>query len=166
MNFQRNCLTLVTLLALISCTKSRPTNYGNWTLVSSARISAQYNVVKTQRVTSTYFIFSGVDPKTPQNILNVYFAQMPTINGNYEVVAFDNDIPLLANQVGIRANIPSVGVYSSTGIANNQTWAAAPPIGVIVSNGKLRIEIPLMTTKIVTSNYLDTAMLNGHISEY
>jgi hypothetical protein len=160
-------LPLLMLCSLLSCSKDHSTNVtdGNWSLYGLS-IEANYKVFRTDRENANYFIFSGVDATSPANKLKVYFSEVPTKSGKYEVVKFENNIHLLTNQVGIRVDVPAKGIYTSTGISDNRSWLAAPPIELTIKEGKYKIVIPSMTTKIVNVIGLDTVRLQGTISEY
>ena len=150
---------------LLSCTKDNivaSTDNGAWTLGST-----QYNIAATHRSNpSGYFILTGNDSQSPANTLNLYFASIPTSSGEFEVVQFNGgNVQLNSSQIGIKVNIPSTGIYSSTGISDNITWAASSPANVTVQNGKIEVKIPKMTTIITTSTYLDTVFVQGLIKE-
>jgi hypothetical protein len=156
-------LVIVTFI-LLSCTKEDdvPTaDHGTWTLGST-----QYNIVTTQRGSPAgYFVLTGNDSQSPANTLNLYFASLPTLSGQFDVVQFNGDVPLNSSQIGIKVNIPSTGIYSSTGISDNISWSASSPANVTVRNGKIEVQIPKMTTMIITSTYLDTVFVQGLIKE-
>ena len=162
-----NLLLLVLMLCcVISCSRDRSSDAdGNWSL-RGLSIDADYNVSRTERQSSNYFIFSGVDATSPANKLRIYFSELPTKSGKYQVVDFHNDVQLSPSQVGIRVDVPKKGIYTSTGISDNMTWSAAPPIDLTIASGKYKILIQPMTTKVVYTNGLDTVRLQGIISEY
>jgi hypothetical protein len=152
------------IFILVSCTKGNnvaSTDKGTWTLGST-----QYNIVATHRSNLPgYFILTGNDPQSPANILYLYFASIPTSSGQFDVVQFNGNVQLSSSQIGIKVNIPSTGIYSSTGISDNITWSASSPANLTVQNGKIEVKIPKMTTVIITSTYLDTVFVQGLIKE-
>jgi hypothetical protein len=134
---------------------------GSWSLGTK-----QYNITSTKKENASgYFILRGSDPQLPANTLSLYFSSQPTASGKFNVVDFDENVGLSSNQVGIRSTVPSTGVYSSTGISDNVSWSASAPVTVTIQSGKMKVEIPKMTTKIVTSTYLDTVFLQGVVTE-
>jgi len=90
---------------------------------------------------------------------------MPASSGQFDVVQFNGNVQLSSSQIGIKVNIPSTGVYSSTGISDNITWSVSSPANVTVQDGKIEVKIPKMTTRIVTSTYIDTVLVQGLIKE-
>jgi hypothetical protein len=164
----RASLILFTVLCLstfISCNKGLNSGSGEWSL-NGGSISKNFSVVRCEEAASTYFILSGLDSESPQNKLNVYFSEKPTVSGSYQVVQFNDDIRLNSNQVGIRSIVPKNGTYYSTGLVDNITKAPAPPIDVLVQGGKLRIEIPNMSTCTISNGGIDSVQLAGSIREY
>ena len=149
---------------LLSCTKDTNianADHGTWTLGSK-----QYNIVATHRDNSQgYFILAGNDSQSSANTLNLYFTSIPTSSGQFDVVQFNEIVQLTSSQIGIKVNIPSTGIYSSTGISDNITWSAPSPANVIVQDGKIEVKIPEMTTRIITSTYIDTVFFRGLIKE-
>jgi hypothetical protein len=94
---------------------------GTWTLGST-----QYNIVATHRSHSSgYFILTGDDSQSPANTLNLYFASIPASSRQFDVVQFNGNVQLSSSQIGIKVNIPSAGIYSSTGISDNFSWSAS-----------------------------------------
>jgi len=149
---------------LLSCDKDNDVanaDNGTWTLGSK-----QYNIVATHRDNPPgYFVLAGNDSKSPANTLNLYFTSIPTSSGQFDVVQFNGIVQLTSTQIGIKVNIPSTGIYSSTGISDNITWSAPLPADVTVQDGKIEVKIPEMTTRIVTSTYIDTVFFQGLIKE-
>jgi len=149
---------------LLSCTKDNnvsSADRGTWTLGST-----QYNIVATHRSHPPgYFILTGDDSQSPANTLNLYFASIPASSGQFDVVQFNGNVQLSSSQIGIKVNIPSAGIYSSTGISDNISWSASSPAEVTIQNGKIEVKIPLMTTMIQTSSYIDTVGVQGLIKE-
>lgn len=149
---------------LLSCTKDNNepnADNGSWILGSKT-----YSIVATHRSNPAgYFILTGNDSQSPASTLNLYFASMPTSSGQFDVVQFNGNVQLSSRQIGINVTIPSTGIYFSTGIADNISWSASSPAEVTVQNGKIEVKIPKMTTKIVTSSYLDTVFVQGLIKE-
>ena len=149
---------------LLSCTKDNNVanaDHGTWTLESK-----QYNIVATHRSNpSGYFVLTGNDLQSPANTLNLYFTSIPTSSGQFDVVQFNGNVQLSSSQIGIKVNIPSTGIYSSTGISDNISWSASSPADVTIQNGKIEVKIPLMTTMIQTSSYIDTVGVQGLIKE-
>ena len=162
-NIKIASFVIVTFI-LLSCTKDNDVasaDNGTWTLEST-----QYNVVATHRSNlAGYFILTGNDSQSPANTLNLYFSSIPTSSGQFDVVQFTGNVQLSSSQIGIKVNIPSTGIYSSTGISDNITWSASSPANVSVQNGKIEVIIPKMTTIIITSTYLDTVFVQGLIKE-
>ena len=160
----KNAPFVTVTFIILSCTKDNDgsgADHGTWTLGST-----QYNIVATQRNSPAgYFILTGNDSQSPANTLNLYFASLPTSSSQFDVVPFNGDVPLGSSQIGIKVNIPSTGIYSSTGISDNFTWSASSPANVTVQDGKIEVKIPKMTTRIVTSTYIDTVFVQGLIKE-
>lgn len=149
---------------LLSCTKDNGVanaDNGTWTLNSK-----QYNIIATYRSNPPgYFVLTGNDSQSPANTLNLYFASIPTSSGQFAVIQFNGNVQLSSSQIGIKVNIPSTGIYSSTGISDNRSWSTSSPADVTIQNGKIEVKIPLMTTMIQTSSYIDTVGIQGLIKE-
>jgi len=149
---------------LLSCSKDSNidnADNGTWTLGSN-----QYNIVATHRSNPPgYFVLAGNDSQSPANTLNLYFTSIPTSSGQFDVVQFNGNVQLSSSQIGIKVNIPSTGIYSSTGISDNRSWSTSSPADVTIQNGKIEVKIPLMTTMIQTSSYIDTVGIQGLIKE-
>lgn len=149
---------------LLSCTKDNNepgADNGSWILGSKT-----YNIVATHRSNPAgYFILTGNDSQSPANTLNLYFASIPSSSGQFDVIRFNENVQLSSTQIGIKVNIPSTGIYFSTGISDNVSWSASSPADVTVQNGKIEVNIPKMTTRILTSSYLDTVFVQGLIKE-
>ena len=96
----------------------------------------------------------------------MYFSKEPKSSAKFNVVSFKDDVVLSEDQVGIRSNVPTSGIYSSTGISDNIAWGTASPVEVTLNGGKIKVTIPKMTTIILAPTYLDTVFLEGTISEY
>jgi hypothetical protein len=164
MRIQKLTLFIITTLIFLSCKKNDDDmvdDKGSWSLGTT-----QYNIISTKRESASgYFILSGSDPKLPANILSIYFSSQPTTSGKFNVVNFDNDVSLSSNQIGIRSTVPSEGVYSSTGISDNISWSTSSPVTVTIQSGKMKVEIPKMTTMIDAPTYIDTVSLQGIIKE-
>ena len=155
-------IPVILSLVFISCKKENNSAVnsgdGNFQLDT-----IQYNITSTERTTTdNYFVFSGSDLASPSHTMQVFFSAIPTASNKFEVVNFQQDVVLDAYQVGIRVNIPSNGIHSSTGIASNLTWLPCDKADVTVNNGKIKIVIPPMTTAIP---YVDSSMLHGMIEE-
>jgi hypothetical protein len=153
------------LLPLFSCKKDDNTikgpGDGYWILSTK-----QYKITATERSNDGgYFVLSGKESVSSPDLLQVFFGTRPTMNGKFKVVPFRENIHLSGNEIGIRVHIKNIGTYSSTGIADNVTWFPSPDADVIITNSKIKVEIPQMTTIIITSTYLDTVFLRGVIIE-
>jgi hypothetical protein len=155
----------ICLIFCTACTKDNNlvinAGEGYWTLNTK-----QYDISETQRSsTGGYFILSGKESISSSNQLQLYFRNQPSANGKYKVVPFEDNVPLNSNQMGIKVRIPTIGTYSSTGIADNTTWLSAPDADVTINAGKIKVSIPKMTTIIITSSYLDSVFLQGVLIE-
>ena len=167
MKIPSGILSVFVTISFLSCEKTSLNKDGNgaWRLAGGT-INESYSISSLSRQNGSYFILSGFDSKSPANSLNVYFSKEPKSSGKFNVVNFEDDVILSDDQVGIRSNVPTSGLYSSTGISDNITWNKASPIDVTVNGGKVKVAIPKMTTIIITPTYLDSVFLEGTISEY
>ena len=153
------------LVVFTACNKhhnnSANAGEGYWTLTSK-----QYTITKTERSTSSsYFVLSGFDTAAPSNSINFYFPLTPSVSGKYRVVPFSENSTLNARELGIKVNIPSTGIFSSTGTADSRSWIIADSAEVTLNNGKIVIGVPQMCTIITTATYLDSVLLKAVIVE-
>lgn len=154
----------VCLMFLSSCSRDNDVTEhlgeGYWILKGE-----QHNITTSERSpNSNYFILSGKESSSA-DVLQLYFQKQPIATGKFKVVPFREEKFLEANEIGIRLAVPGTGTYSSTGIADNKTWLPASDVDITINNGKYRVEIPKMTTIIITSTYLDTVFLEGVLAE-
>jgi hypothetical protein len=73
-----------------------------------------------------------------QTRLNLYFASIPASSRQFDVVQFNGNVQLSSSQIGIKVNIPSAGIYSSTGISDNISWSASSPAEVTIQMARLK----------------------------
>ena len=150
----------VSIIAIVACSKDN-LDQGYWIIAQE-----QHNIISTTRNNNNgYFVLSGIDSHSSPDTIEIYFSSMPTTSAKYTVVRFEDTTSLAFDEMGFRVSTFSKEIYYSTGIGETATWRPADKADLTIENGKIRIEIPKMTTRSENSNAIDSFYIQGIVRE-
>lgn len=169
-------LSTLSLIAILfvsdSCRKdsdSSQTGDGSWTVYRTGNFEYNLTVESINRQEIDGFkvltAVSTEDTLAPKSI-SIWFRNWPSLSGNYQPVEFLSNRQLDNNEVGISLAFPGTDTLYSTGLKYvGFAPDIADPVKITFRNGKLTIDIPMMSSYTDTPLYLDSASFKGLLAE-